>query len=665
MIKTYSILTFLLILSFNNVSSQKLHKHFERGKYGKISEIIQKGKINSVSNVLDIRACSAFSFFIGDYKMSKMLLEKAFDIDHTLFQEQDYTNYAYSLLLLGYREDILNSEILSGKEEKYYWVSYVKNMIKNEEGIPKAPGKSYDRKEIHPKDFIPQYGVNYSGENLFYSSSQVNNSSDSQLFEHLVLMSRKGELTKIKLASYRDEKKDIGSLPFKNKFPKSKRIATYSFDSEFDSEFFTIVPLNGKPEKILIKGKLKRFPFNSKRYACAMPYYDEQNKRLYFCSDMPGGIGGWDIYYTQWETNKWSQPVNLGNRINTPMDETFPSVFYGDLYFSSNGHNGLGGVDNYFFDENRDKITNLQEFNTPGDDYCLRILSGEGMESVVSVCDSILVYFKLREITNNGTQEGAIEPKETEQKANPNFITNVKPTVDYVEPADKRYEELAAGPHHVKDNRTKSSFRIDDYILSYTKGLKDLPPSERDKLDSISSYVKNNGLNIAINVFSGGGNSIRNNYFLYKRANYIFNYFKSRRIPESNLAIFIITYPTTITGTSSDIENKIQLKVSNQQMPYQINYPLKIGSGNSLHDVLNEYNNDLNDFQSVNEFRGKDLNDDYVFVGIQGLHQVKRGENLYRIALNHACRHWKIQEINKKKNHIVLVGEILLIPFCK
>ena len=69
---------------------------------------------------------------------------------------------------------------------------------------------------------------------------------------------------------------------------------------------------------------------------------------MLFASDMPGGKGGKDIWYMQYDkkTKAWGNPTNLGGGVNTPGDEMFPHVSAdGVLYFSSNGHAGLGGLD--------------------------------------------------------------------------------------------------------------------------------------------------------------------------------------------------------------------------------------------------------------------------------------------------------------------------------
>lgn len=90
---------------------------------------------------------------------------------------------------------------------------------------------------------------------------------------------------------------------------------------------------------------VEELPFNSDQYSCTHPSISADGKTLYFVSDMPGGEGGKDIYYVTKEGNGWSAPVNV-EAINTPGDEVFPYVHPdGTLYFSSDGHPGLGHLD--------------------------------------------------------------------------------------------------------------------------------------------------------------------------------------------------------------------------------------------------------------------------------------------------------------------------------
>lgn len=115
------------------------------------------------------------------------------------------------------------------------------------------------------------------------------------------------------------------------------------------------------------------FPFNNKEYSVGHPALSPDGKKLYFTSDMPGGYGKTDIYMSEFINGEWSKPVNLGPDVNTPAKEMFPYVDkHNNLYFSSTGHNGFGGLD-LFIANNTDgkySVVNLgEEINSKKDDF--------------------------------------------------------------------------------------------------------------------------------------------------------------------------------------------------------------------------------------------------------------------------------------------------------
>ena len=77
----------------------------------------------------------------------------------------------------------------------------------------------------------------------------------------------------------------------------------------------------------------------------AHPFYDKDNKVLYFTSNRKGGKGGMDIYFCKRTGDGWSDPINAGDGVNTDGDEAFPSFYENKLYFSSDRRAGLGGYD--------------------------------------------------------------------------------------------------------------------------------------------------------------------------------------------------------------------------------------------------------------------------------------------------------------------------------
>lgn len=91
---------------------------------------------------------------------------------------------------------------------------------------------------------------------------------------------------------------------------------------------------------------IKELSFNSEDYSCGHPALNEDNSKLYFASDMPGGYGGTDLYYVEKTDSGWTAPVNLGPDINSAADEMFPYIYAnGEISFASNGHPGFGGLD--------------------------------------------------------------------------------------------------------------------------------------------------------------------------------------------------------------------------------------------------------------------------------------------------------------------------------
>ena len=89
-----------------------------------------------------------------------------------------------------------------------------------------------------------------------------------------------------------------------------------------------------------------QFAYNNSECSVGHPALSPNGERLYFVSDMPGGNGGTDIYMCRNVGGQWGEPENLGPAINTPYNEAFPFIgSNGTLWFASNGHPGLGGLD--------------------------------------------------------------------------------------------------------------------------------------------------------------------------------------------------------------------------------------------------------------------------------------------------------------------------------
>ena len=119
---------------------------------------------------------------------------------------------------------------------------------------------------------------------------------------------------------------------------------------------------------------LTEFEYNSKEYNTGHPALNGDGSKMYFVSDMPGGQGGTDIYVVERMNYTWSKPVNLGPTINTPYNEMFPMIWRDSvLYFSSEGHYNMGGLDVFSSTKNQSTWSEPRNMgyplNTSFDDF--------------------------------------------------------------------------------------------------------------------------------------------------------------------------------------------------------------------------------------------------------------------------------------------------------
>jgi outer membrane protein OmpA-like peptidoglycan-associated protein len=92
--------------------------------------------------------------------------------------------------------------------------------------------------------------------------------------------------------------------------------------------------------------EITEFPYNDDEYSVGHPTLSSDGTTLYFVSDMPGSLGGTDIFKSVLQAGRWGPPQNLGPDINTKGNEMFPFLDAdNNLFFASNGHAGLGGLD--------------------------------------------------------------------------------------------------------------------------------------------------------------------------------------------------------------------------------------------------------------------------------------------------------------------------------
>ena len=174
--------------------------------------------------------------------------------------------------------------------------------------------------------------------------------------------------------------------------------------------------------------KEEELSINGDEYNTAHPTLNVSEDRLYFASDRPGGQGGTDLYYVELkEDGSLGEVVNLGEKINTPGRESFPYISEeGELYFSSDGHFGLGGYDVFYVNMDASggftgNVLNVgSPINSSYDDVCYVVRSGKGYissnrsESTEEVYDDIYRFVEHRPIKDLTSQlYGVVTDKST------------------------------------------------------------------------------------------------------------------------------------------------------------------------------------------------------------------------------------------------------------
>ncbi len=118
---------------------------------------------------------------------------------------------------------------------------------------------------------------------------------------------------------------------------------------------------------------IKPLPFNSKDFSLSNPSLSRDGKTLYFSSNMPGSLGGVDIWKVAINGADFGTPENLGAKVNTEGNESFPFIADDNttLYFASSGKQGLGGYDVYMIDlaKGTEAMNMGKPINTEKDDF--------------------------------------------------------------------------------------------------------------------------------------------------------------------------------------------------------------------------------------------------------------------------------------------------------
>ena len=269
--------------------------------------------------------------------------------------------------------------------------------------------------------------ININSKNSDYSPVLYNN---KMLFasdrENLIGVVYKNSSEKPLIDLYLCEK--IDSINFKSEKPFSKTINTAYNDgpATFNANQSTIIfssnsnfTFSIKKKKIeqknlqLFQSEFKnntwtapvKLPFCKNEFSFTHPSLSSDGKTLFFSSNMNGGFGGMDLYYSTIEEGVWSKPINLGTKINSSLNEVFPFISVSNvLFFSSYVSGGFGGLDLYSFiiKDSSQSVKHLLDppLNSISDDFGISADS-EGNEGYISsnrneINNDDIYFFKIK-----------------------------------------------------------------------------------------------------------------------------------------------------------------------------------------------------------------------------------------------------------------------------
>jgi len=204
-------------------------------------------------------------------------------------------------------------------------------------------------------EFSPMY---YTNDKVVYASAK-----DSSFFHTRKYKWNNQPYLDLYVAKVNQESQELkNAIKFSKKINTKYHEASVTFSPDNETMYFTRNNYEKKLKrddkgvshlKIYTSNKVdgewtmaKELPFNSDTYSTGHPALSIDGKKLYFVSDMPGSIGQTDIFVVDiYENGTFSQPRNLGPQVNTKKREMFPFISENKLYFSSDGHTSIGGLD--------------------------------------------------------------------------------------------------------------------------------------------------------------------------------------------------------------------------------------------------------------------------------------------------------------------------------
>lgn len=408
-------------------------------------------------------------YFNADLENAAKWYTQLFEMNSATLESEYYFRYAHSLRAIGDNKkanDILI--IIANKEAND---SRAKLFIKNVNYLDaiKANSGRYKIEDAGINSIYSDYGSALYKDQIIFATardtgglSQRKHKWTNQYFTNLYSATLAQNMTPY-------EPKKFNSN-INSKFNES----TPTFSKDGQTIYFTRNNyLDGKKGKdgdkitlikiyraTLVNGDwndITELPFNNDNYSTAHPTVSHDGNTLYFASDMPGTLGNSDLFKVKINGDgTYGVPENLGNTINTEGRETFPFISDdNELYFASDGHPGVGGLDVFVATAESDgffkNIQNLgSDINSPQDDFAYLIDTNSRRGFFTSNrdggmgYDDVYKFLETRKIVCEQVLYGEITDFNTGKN-----IPNAKLTL-----LDKQYKEISTTTSDDQGNYT-------------------------------------------------------------------------------------------------------------------------------------------------------------------------------------------------------------------
>lgn len=382
---------------FNSIQAQdlfaKANKQFELGAYDLAIYNYQKLLKDEPQNVSVIGNLAEAYFRTQNYMEAIRWYEELGTYDN--MEPRHILNYAHVMKSLG----------LYDKAQIWYWkykdidsntgdhfalsCDHAKLFLQEED--------NYDVSLFKANSPSTDFGVSFYNDKLIFCSfrTDMKREGGKRNFSHvqkegnqLFVCADKNNVNFTNINFLRDELKEIHNIgplaysTYKVAYTKNNFADGYKQISgtETDLNIFLadVVDAQGDFDNE------KAFIHNTSGSSTAFPTFMNNGNTLIFSSNRVGGNGGFDLYISQLEQGEWSEPVNMGPRINSPGNEITPSAKGNMLYFSSDYISGIGGYDVFKtsinFDGSYGSVENLGKgVNSPMDDYYYSVDPSNGL----------------------------------------------------------------------------------------------------------------------------------------------------------------------------------------------------------------------------------------------------------------------------------------------